>query len=229
MKNSLAAAARRVPFLVDLARRLRDRSLFGGARKRIKGKGNRFSWGDAILSDVRVDIVGNDNEVRISAGCTLRGVLFHIRGDRHRILVGENCRFNHGGKLWFEDSGCVLTIGAGSSFEEVSLALTESGSKVDIGSDCMFAYGVDVRTGDSHAIVEADTGKRINPAESVRIGNHVWVGAHAIILKGVDLADGCVVASGSVVTKRFEQPGVIVAGNPARVVREGVSWLRERI
>ena len=53
----------------------------------------------------------------------------------------------------------------------------------------------------------------------IDIGDDVWLGAGAIILKGVKLGDGCVVASGSVVTSGTYPPRSLLAGNPARIVR----------
>ena len=55
----------------------------------------------------------------------------------------------------------------------------------------------------------------------IKIGNDVWIGAKAIILPGVTIGDGCVIAAGSVVTKCIE-PYSIVAGNPAIMVRRRV-------
>jgi acetyltransferase-like isoleucine patch superfamily enzyme len=51
-----------------------------------------------------------------------------------------------------------------------------------------------------------------------KIGRDVWIGANAVILGGVTIGDGAVVAAGAVVTKNVE-PGAIVAGVPARVIR----------
>jgi maltose O-acetyltransferase len=51
-----------------------------------------------------------------------------------------------------------------------------------------------------------------------KIGRDVWIGANAVVLGGVTIGDGAVVAAGSVVTKDVE-PGAIVVGNPARLVR----------
>lgn len=220
--------ANRLPSATALLRAWRRRFLTR-VRKRVDGHGNAIRWGDSTMDRVRFDIVGDGNSIDIADGCTLRNVVFHIRGDGHTIKIAKDCRFTTGGSFWFEDSGCSCQVGEGSSFENVNLALTEAGSRIEIGRDCMFAYDIDVRTGDSHSIVESETGKRINPAANVRIGDHVWVGTHAILLKGVELPNDCIVASGSVVTKSVDEPGSIVAGNPAHVVRKGVSWLRERI
>ena len=53
----------------------------------------------------------------------------------------------------------------------------------------------------------------------VKIGNKVWVGAHATILAGVTIGDNAVVAAGAVVTKNVP-PNTVVAGVPARVIKE---------
>jgi acetyltransferase-like isoleucine patch superfamily enzyme len=57
----------------------------------------------------------------------------------------------------------------------------------------------------------------------VVIGNHVWIATNAIILPGVTIGEGAIVACGAVVTKDVP-PHCLVAGVPARVVRENVDW-----
>ncbi|SRR5258705_3122034 len=52
----------------------------------------------------------------------------------------------------------------------------------------------------------------------IKIGNDVWIGACAIVLKGVTIGDGAIVAAGAVVTKDVE-PYTIVAGNPAKMIK----------
>ncbi len=159
---------------------------------------------------------------------SLHRVTFFIRGDNHQIQIGKGCKFNRGGEIWFEDNSGSLIVGQYSTFENVHIAVTEPGSKVFIGEHCMFAYDVDVRTGDSHSIINLDSGQRINFAQDIYIGDHIWVAAHTIILKGVSIAAHSVIATGSVVTGKHDEEGVILAGNPAKIVKRHITWTRER-
>jgi galactoside O-acetyltransferase len=102
--------------------------------------------------------------------------------------------------------------------------------KIELGDDVVISWGVTIVDHNSHALTWADRrddvldwarGRKdwsnvlIAP---VRIRDKVWIGFNAIILKGVTIGEGAIVAAGSVVTKDVP-PYCIVAGNPARVVR----------
>jgi acetyltransferase-like isoleucine patch superfamily enzyme len=88
---------------------------------------------------------------------------------------------------------------------------------ITIGDTCMFGPQVAIRDDDEHYI---GNGERTAP---VSIGDNVWVGTRAIILKGVTIGDGAVIAAGSVVAKDVPAHSM-VGGVPARVIREGVFW-----
>ncbi|MBY5377327.1 hypothetical protein HFN07_28555 [Rhizobium leguminosarum] len=87
-----------------------------------------------------------------------------------------------------------------------------------MGDEVFIADQVIIRDWDGHTIVG-----RPDKAP-IRIGNHVWIGMRAVILKGVTIGDGAVVAAGAIVTKDVP-PGAVVAGNPAKVVKDGVQWV----
>jgi acetyltransferase-like isoleucine patch superfamily enzyme len=110
---------------------------------------------------------------------------------------------------------------------EIHIAVTEN-SKVIIGEDCMFANDIDIRTGDSHSVIDTQTGERLNYAGDVVISRHVWIAPHTVILKGVNIGENSIIATGAVVTKSCEA-GVIMGGNPAKAIKTGVSWKRERV
>ena len=90
----------------------------------------------------------------------------------------------------------------------------------------MFSYGITVYNTDSHPIIDAESGNIINKVKTLKIGDHVWVGANATILKNTTIADDCIIGWGSVVSSKYGQPtsGSIIAGNPAKIVKTGVTW-----
>ncbi|GAB1448446.1 acyltransferase [Bacteroidota bacterium] len=200
------------------------------AVKTIKGKNNSLQIEkSALLKNCKFDIQGDNNCIEIHASCFLNGLTFYIRGNSNKVVLGKGVRFNNSGHIWVEDNHCVATIGDNTTIEDAHLAVTESNSKIEIGRDCMFAYDIDLRTGDSHSIIDKTTRERINPAQNISIGNHVWVASHVSILKGVQIADNSVVASRAVVTKSFSESNILMGGMPARILKENIDWKRERI
>jgi acetyltransferase-like isoleucine patch superfamily enzyme len=94
--------------------------------------------------------------------------------------------------------------------------------RIIIGSDCQISWRVQLLDSDFHQILfEDDTLSKVSAP--IQIGNKVWIGTNAIILKGVTIGDGAVVAAGSVVT-RDVQAGTLVAGVPARFTRRIKGW-----
>jgi len=209
-----------------------SRWLFYGERKGIRrsicGKGNIFRAEGASFSNMELDILGDNNSIVIGAGSRFNNVRFRVRGSGHRIEFGPNCKISRGGVIWLEDDNCTLLVGRNTSMVDVTIAVTEPGSAATIGEDCMFANDIDIRTGDSHSIIDPVSGRRLNYAANVVIGNHVWIAPHGVILKGVHIEENSVVATGAVVTKSGGS-GVILGGNPAIEIRSGISWKRERL
>ncbi|RKD87932.1 acyltransferase [Mangrovibacterium diazotrophicum] len=232
MKQALKSVVKGNPIVEKYARILMNRNNFAALfpRKRISGKNNIIRVKNSvILNNCKFDIAGNNNSVEIHCSAILNNVTFFIRGNQNKIEIGEKVRFWRGGELWIEDYNGTIKIGNHSTFENTHIAVTEPYSKIEIGEDCMFAYGIDIRTGDSHSIIDINTNKRINYAQDISIGNHVWVASHASILKGVTIGDNSVIATRSVVTKNFEEDHILVGGSPARKLKEGINWDRQRI
>ena len=97
--------------------------------------------------------------------------------------------------------GSKLVIGKNLSCVGCRLYMNdEPDIKVVIGDDCMFSTDITIRPSDGHAIVSKD-GKYLNKAEDIVIGNHVWLGMGAKVLKGARIPDNSVVALSSVFLK----------------------------
>jgi acetyltransferase-like isoleucine patch superfamily enzyme len=193
--------------------------------KRIVGNYN-LVINEGHINNSKFDIEGNNNKILISKLASVNNVLFYIRGDNHLIDIRDSCYIG-GGELWIEDYNCSIIIHSHTTIENAHLAVTESFSKIEIHDDCMLAQHVEIRTGDSHCIIDTQTGHKINHAKNVILQSHVWVGAHVKILKGVTISSNSVIGTSSVVTKCI--PGnCIAAGIPAKVIKTGINWKRER-
>lgn len=197
-------------------------------RRQIKGSNNQININESILKNTRIDIYGNDNTIEIGSQTIIENLTFHIRGSGHRVIIGSNCRFNEGGTIWIEDTGCRLVIGDNTFILKAHISLTESNSSIEIGENCMLSSDIDIRSGDSHSIIDLSTGERINYASNIKIEDHVWIGAHAKILKGVLIAKNSVVGMGSIVTKNVLS-NTVVAGIPAQTVKTNITWNSERV
>lgn len=104
--------------------------------------------------------------------------------------------------------------------------MLRSTTAITIGARCAIAWDVHIIDDDWHDLI-IDGLPRPRPLP-VAIGDDVWIAARVTILKGVVIPDGCVVAAASVVTGRFDEPGCLLAGSPARVVRRGIKWTSPR-
>ncbi|MGB5943051.1 MAG: acyltransferase [Leeuwenhoekiella sp.] len=200
------------------------------SKRIIKGSNNTIDVHySASLDRCSFNIKGDNNTIEVHELSHLRNFSFYIRGNNNHIQLSRGVRFNRGGSIWIEDVDCVARIGDHTTFEDTHIALTEPGSKIEIGSDCMFANDIDIRTGDSHSIMDNATRKRINYAQNVVIGDHVWVAPHVSILKGVHIGSNSVVATRTVVARSFPEQNIVIAGMPAKKINENISWDRQRI
>ena len=125
---------------------------------------------------------------------------------------GRNVNIEHGA---FLASGKGIEIGDNSGIG-INCRIT---GPLSIGKDVMMAPGVNIVT-QNHEISDTEIPMRLQTAEKkkVVICDDVWIGVNAIILPGVTIGRGSVVAGGAVVTKDV-LPYQIVGGNPARVIR----------
>lgn len=93
--------------------------------------------------------------------------------------------------------------------------------EITFGENVIVAQNVIIRDSDIHHVI--CDGEELPNAAPIHIGNNVWIGTGAIVLKGVTVGDGAIIAAGSVVTNDVPEHS-IVAGNPAKVIKESIQW-----
>ena len=199
-----------------------------GFRKNITGKNNivfiDLSQQFPFIKNCSFEIEGSENNVIIKPGVRLTDIKISIKGDRHQLILENNCIIT-GGCLWMRDYECKLSIGKNTTIAEASIGVGEPKSSVVLGEDCMLSHDIDIRCTDSHAIINLDSNKRINYAQDIHIANHVWIAKSVQILKGVKIGSNSIIGAGSIVTKDIPE-NCIAVGIPAEVNKSGVTWTR---
>lgn len=132
----------------------------------------------------------------------------------HIVIIGNNCK---------------ILIGDNCSLGGVEMFLMGNGNSIQIGSGCTFSNEVRLWATGSHPIYNCGNNQvPINLSKPIIIKDCVWVSKRAMILKGVLIGSNSIVGMGAIVTKDVLN-STIVAGNPARIVKQGVSWSMDRI
>lgn len=221
------------------------------------GSGNTV---EGQCNNASVKISGSDNSVVLKDGVQVNGLLnIEINGSKHKILIGEKSVFNGtnliqivlGNETDIEiGDHCIFSsntisamdksnieIGAKSTFNSCTEIHGHPNSRIAIGKDCMFSFGIVVQPGDGHAIFDLETNKSVNFNTDVsgnkfyggiELNDHVWVGRNAMIISGTKntvIGEGSVIGAGSIVKGEFPN-NCSIAGVPAKVLRKNIAWSR---
>ena len=101
-------------------------------------------------------------------------------------------------------------------FQSPGLYINNFSEKVYIGPGTYIAPNVGIITA-NHDLNNPSIHMK---GKSVRIGENCWIGMNSVILPGVELGDNTVVGAGSIVTKSFPKGKCVIAGNPAKIIKE---------
>lgn len=148
-------------------------------------------------------------------------------GDNGTIKIGPKC-YAVNTEFYIEDANGTIEVGKDTSLcGKAHLAVIE-GTKIKIGENCLFSSEITFRTGDSHSLLDLK-GNRINPSKDIEIKDHVWIGHKVSINKGVTIQENSVIGTGAIVTRTFLEGNVVIAGVPAKIVKENINWDAKRI
>ena len=178
------------------------------------------------IDGLDIQINGNNNHITLESkhfnNCSML-----LQCSNAKIEIGDNCRLN----------GLHISVACGN-FQKVKIGknttcfhtevyLNEENASLEIGKDCMLSGNIVIWTTDGHAIIEKNTNKVINQPIKTVIGEHCWIGYGAHLCKNTNLPNDVIVGARSVVTKAFEDSNVVIAGNPARIIKRNVQWERD--
>lgn len=169
-----------------------------------------------IDKNSNIDIDGFFN---FNLPCTLKnknylaGELIICKGATLKV---KGCFSVYSGSSIAVNEGASLVLGNGYINQNSKIRCRE---KIVIGDGTIISENVHIRDSDTHTILNSNHIK----TKPVYIGKNVWIGVGVTILKGVTIGGGSIIGAGSVVTKNIPA-GCLVAGNPAKVIRENIEW-----
>ncbi|MCX3265297.1 acyltransferase [Pedobacter agri] len=139
------------------------------------------------------------------------------------LMVAENAKMIVHGNFDFHtgifiavNKNAILEIGSGYTNNDVDISCFKS---IKIGNNVAISKGVIIRDSDNHEI--GNDGNDIS--KPIEIGDNVWIGLRAIILKGVKIGNGSIIAAGALVNKDVPA-NCLAAGVPAMIIKENISW-----
>ncbi|WP_324004818.1 acyltransferase [Aeromonas hydrophila] len=202
---------------------------------RIKNKedmlkvGTNFFHGhlpEMINSEILLN--GENNVIYCQDKVTLKNVTLRFLGNNSVVFLSSS---KHAYTLTTNIfSSSVLFFGEDNYFnphgQSMSLTLSE-GKNIFFGSRCLLSFGISIRLADPHLIFDAKTKRRINHSKSVFVGDHVWIGQDALLLKGTKIGSGSIIGASSVLSNKSVHSNSSWAGNPARLLRNDVFYTEE--
>lgn len=180
---------------------------------------------------LEIHCLKNNSLVLIHESVLIRKRLYIRVGNNAFVNIDKDVEVNNVTANLADDKG-TLSIGEGTAIGGASINVNnEPNLEVIIGKKCLFSTGIIIRACDGHTIFDMDAPSiAINPPRfGCHIGEHVWVGQNAVLLKDARIPDNCIVGAGSVVSRKKYSPHSIIAGNPAKTIRTNISWDRSSI
>jgi acetyltransferase-like isoleucine patch superfamily enzyme len=137
-----------------------------------------------------------------------------------KIIFNGKASIGHGCKLSIVNNG-ILEIGKNLTISAETSIICHKGIK--IGNDCLFSWDVLLIDTDLHNITD-ETHEVINKPKQINIGDKVWIGCRSLILKGVDIPSGNIIAANSTIHSTQLVENAIIGGNPTRTLKNNINW-----
>lgn len=180
---------------------------------------NRIIGDDLKYSCSNIVFRGSGNILFAEPGVDLAESTVNFFGDNALLYLSDSGRHQYDLKLdlWRETTAY---FGADNYFNGVFSAIVSERQNLIVGNGGSFSFGIWLRTADPHLIYDAATGRRSNMSKSILIGDHVWIGQNALILKGCMIGSGSIVSAAAVLAGKEVKSNSIYAGNPAKMIKD---------
>ena len=215
----------------------------------IVGNGNRIivvengvekDYSNIAIPNLYIEIHGDNNLIYIpDIKSFLRNNAVVLRSNNAQIRFGKS-------EDWFKNQDdylkkytgyrnfCIYANSGDNQKVDIGNNIEISGANVNmgeadchliIGDFCMLSNNITFQVSDAHSLLDKNSKKVINKVKHpIVVGEHSWIARNVVFMRNSSIAPNTVVGNGSIVTKVFEEEYTAIAGNPAKVVRRGVTW-----
>lgn len=156
--------------------------------------------------------IGGSNAIKNS-----KSLLFLSKNNKGEIYFKEKAKFSNGITLYVNGG----KIEFGNDFSCNKNCFISSDNKIIFGDDVLIGWNVTIRDSDGHKILYKNKKEREN---KVIFGNHVWICSCVDVLKNTNIGDDCVIGYKSLVTNLEVENNKLVAGMPAKIIKENINW-----
>lgn len=160
--------------------------------------GNKFIGSTPVMKNSTMNFKGEDNILYCEDGVTLVNSKLIFNGSGSVIYLRKN---------YFEyilnvtvNNSCTFYMRKDNYINGTLNVVVSEHTNVFIGNNGLFSFGIWLRTADPHLIYDCKNGKRLNYSKSIYLGDHIWVGQSAMILKGTSVESGSIIGAMSLVS-----------------------------
>jgi acetyltransferase-like isoleucine patch superfamily enzyme len=175
------------------------------------------NWGNLV-----VEFSGEGNILIVDEGVDLRGGKIRFNGSNGVVMLRSSVHPYYLDLTVWSDT--IFFIDKNCYFNGQLHAIASEGRYIIIGKECLFSFGIWIRTADVHIVYDANTHNRINLSKDVLIGDHVWLGQDSMILKGSQIGSGSIIGAKSLIAGKQIESNSSWGGNPAKRIRGDVFW-----
>lgn len=134
------------------------------------------------------------------------------------IIFKGKANLGHGTKLCINGD---LVVGPGLVISGETAIVCNK--KITIGRNCLISWNVLITDTDFHDVLDTSENV-INPDKPIIIGDNVWICCNSLVLKGVDIYNGCIISAASKLNKTVPEKNVIIGSVNNSIVRKNIRW-----
>ena len=173
---------------------------------------NRFIGTLPQMKNSKVIFNGSGNTLICEGGVNLVNSCINFNGDNAVVYLSKS-KYNYIISVSTNVEN-VFYMGKDNYINGILNVILSEGKHCLIGDNCLISFGIWMRNADPHLVYDCASNRRINPTKSIFIGDHVWIGQSAMILKGTKIDSGSIIGAMSLVAGKCINSNESWGGNP---------------